>query len=162
MRCSNVATATRNWSGFASAARSSSFRRCPWGSRIRWSSVARLWPDRQSIRDGGCGPLPRVRPPSPLGAQNAMGPGELQQRLREEETIHQFQGPVSEGHGAFLMSPVRHRDGLNYGLLSTTGRRALCQRIGRDAFPEKVWEAKLTSNVAGLTINYPTKLTFLQ
>jgi hypothetical protein len=44
----------------------------------------------------------------------------------------------------------------------TTGRRALCQRIGRDAFPEKVWEAKLTSNVADLTINSLTKLTFLQ
>jgi hypothetical protein len=91
-----------------------------------------------------------------------MGPGEPQQRLPEEETIHQFQGPLSEGHGAVFDGPGRHRDGLNYGLLSTTGRRALCQRIGRDAFPEKVWEAKLTSNVAGLTINSPTKLTFLQ
>src|SRR5260370_19302432 len=55
-----------------------------------------------------------------------------------------------------------HRDGLNYGLLSTTGRRAPCQRIGRDAFPEKVWEAKLTAKFADLTINSPTKLTFLQ
>jgi hypothetical protein len=100
--------------------------------------------------------------PSPLGAKNAMGPGEPQQRLPEEETIHQFQGPLSEGHGAVFDGPGRHREGLNYGLLSTTGRRALCQRIGRDAFPEKVWEAKLTSNVAGLTINSPTKLTFLK
>lgn len=91
-----------------------------------------------------------------------MGPGEPQQRLPEEETIHQFQGPLSEGHGAVFDGPGRHREGLNYGLLSTTGRRALCQRIGRDAFPEKVWEAKLTSNVAGLTINSPTKLTFLK
>jgi len=44
----------------------------------------------------------------------------------------------------------------------TTGRRALCQRIGRDPFPEKVWEVKLTSNVADLTINSLTKLIFLQ
>ena len=44
----------------------------------------------------------------------------------------------------------------------TTGMRALCQRIGHDPFPEKVWEAKLTSNVGDLTINSLTKLTFLQ
>ena len=160
-----------------------------------------MWPDRQSIPDGGCGPLPRVRPLGAarlvvtrslfgrlarvarqdsygwdpprfghpclggrlrLGPRTRWDPVSLNNGYTGRGTIHQFQGPVSEGHGAFLMGPVRHRDGLNYGLLSTTGRRALCQRIGRDAFPEKVWEAKLTSNVAGLTINYPTKLTFLQ
>jgi hypothetical protein len=71
-----------------------------------------------------------------LGPRTRWDPVSLNNGYTGRGTIHQFQGPVSEGHGAFLMGPVRHRDGLNYGLLSTTGRRALCQRIGHDAFPE--------------------------
>jgi hypothetical protein len=49
--------------------------------------------------------FPRPRSPiecSVIGHARA-GPAEPQQQLRVEETIHRFQGPVSEGQGLFLM-----------------------------------------------------------
>jgi hypothetical protein len=69
--------------------------------------------------------------------------------------------PFRKGTGLFLMSPADTGTVLTTAFFLQLAGAPYAKEIARDAFPEKVWEAKLTSNVAGLTINSPTKLTFL-